>query len=68
VNKKCPKCDQFFKTGDILRALVYVPWVQIASKVSFAFGKPVAIDKESIEHRDCMEAEGNDFDVSEDEN
>jgi hypothetical protein len=50
---RCPNCDQFFKSGEIVKAVVFSPCVDIPSRISFCIAKPIGIDQDSLEHKDC---------------
>lgn len=40
MQKICPNCNNLFRGGDKVRAVIISEWVDLKSKVTYALGKP----------------------------
>lgn len=58
MNRNCPNCDQPFKDGQEIRGVFFAYWHQIPSRTTMATTKPHEGIPETVEHRNCREANG----------
>jgi hypothetical protein len=56
MKRNCPKCDQLFREGDEVRMTAFAYWHEIPSSTTIATTKPHEAIPETIEHRNCREA------------
>jgi len=51
--KRCPKCDQIIKAGELVQLTVIAEFVDLRSKIHFAIDKPIDSLPETLEHDEC---------------
>lgn len=54
--RRCPNCDQPFKEGQEVKGTFFAYWHVIPSKTAVATTRPHECIPETLEHRNCMEA------------
>lgn len=56
--RRCPNCDQPFKEGQEVKGTFFAYWHEIPSRRAVATTRPHECIPETLEHRNCMDANG----------